>query len=198
MNKIILLLTALMISFSSQATLLSIELNQENYQIGDVLQADLVISDIEADSFGFQKLLASFEFNLLWDNALVEYASTSFGNKLDVDPFGPSDQFLDVQSTSLLLSEISYAWSNDLFFAQDGLTSFVLASVNFNVTGTGSGTLVISNAALGDDFGGAFNLSSNDKAFVVDSGLAVGVPEPSIVVLLAMVLLLLSYIKRPV
>ncbi len=192
MKKIILLLTALMISFSSQATLLSIELNQENYQIGDVLQADFVISDIEADSFGFQKLLASFEFNLLWDNALVEYASTSFGNKLDVDPFGPSDQFLDVQSSSLLLSEISYAFSNDLFFAQDGLTSFVLASVTFNVTGTGSSTLAVSNAVFGDDFGGAFNLSSNDKAFLVDSGIAVGIPEPSALVILAIALMIIS------
>jgi hypothetical protein len=192
MKKIILLLTALMITFSSQATLLSIELNQENYQIGDVLQADFVISDIEEDSFGFQKLLASFEFNLLWDNALVEYASTSFGNKLDVDPFGPSDQFIDVQSTSVLLSEISYAWSDDLFFAQDGLSRFVLASVNFNVIGSGAGTLAINNAVFGDDFGGAFNLSSNDKAFVVDSGIAVGIPEPTALVILAIALMILS------
>lgn len=78
--------------------------------MGDVLTADFIISDIEDDSFGFQKLLATFEFNVLWDNTFIEYASFSFGNKLNVGLIG-SDQFdTDVMSNSLTLSEISYAW----------------------------------------------------------------------------------------
>ncbi len=192
MKKILSILTALIISFSSQATLLTIELNQESYEVGDILQADFVISNIEDDAMGFQKLLASFEFNLLWDSAIVDYASASFGNKLNVDPFVPSDQYIDVQSDSSFLSEISYAWSDDLFFAQNGLASFVLASVNFNVIADGSSTLMLNSAVLGDDFGTAFNLNSHDKSFVVDTGSPVDVPEPTVMALLVIALLTLT------
>jgi hypothetical protein len=52
--------------------------------------------------------------------------------------------------------------------------------------------LAISNAVFGDDFGGAFNLNSNDKAFLVDSGIAVGIPEPTALVILAIALMILS------
>ena len=47
MKKLITLLTALLVSLSTQATLLTVELNQDSYQMGDVLTANFIISDIE-------------------------------------------------------------------------------------------------------------------------------------------------------
>lgn len=193
MKKITLLLTALLFSFTSQATLLSIELNDNNYQVGDVLTADFIISDIEEDSFGFQKLLASFEFSLFWDSTMIQYVSSSFGDNLDVDPFFASDQFTDITSGQLDLTEISYAWDFDLFAAQDGLSDFVLASVSFNVVnaGTGTGVLDLSNVDFGDDFGDAFtDVNSSDKAYTVTIGNPVNVPEPTALALMLVGLML--------
>ncbi len=191
MKKIITLLTALLISLSSQATLLSIELNQDNYQVGDVLTADFIISEIEDDAVGFQKLLATFDFNVSWDNTIIEYVSGSFGDKLNVGA-GGSDQFLDVTADSLGLSETSYAWWDELLAVQDGLSSFVLASVDFTVIGNGSDSLDLSNLAFGDDFGDAFTqVSSSDKAYIVASGNPVDVPEPTSIILMLVALTLL-------
>ncbi|PKI16549.1 hypothetical protein [Colwellia sp. 12G3] len=191
MKKIITLLATLLISLSSQATLLNIELNQDSYQIGDVLTADFIISDIEEDAVGFQKLLATFDFNVSWDNSIIEYVSTRFGNKLNVGA-GGSDQFSDDMADSLGLSETSYAWWDELLVVQDGVSSFVLASVDFTVIGNGSGTVDLSNLAFGDDFGAAFtDVSASDKAYSVTSGNPVDVPEPTAIILMLVALTLL-------
>jgi hypothetical protein len=191
MKKIILLITLLFVSLNSQATLLSINLNQDSYQIGDVLTADIVISDIEEDMSGFQKLLASFDFNVSWDNSIIEFTSSRFGNKLNVGEY-PSVQDLDTMADSLGLSEISSAWWDELLAVQDGLSSFVLASVDFIVIDNGLGTLDLSNLAFGDDFGGAFtDVNSNDKAYSVTSGNPVDVPEPTSIIIVLMGLALL-------
>jgi len=195
MKKLTLLLTILLFSFNSQATLLSIEINDNNYQVGDVLTADFIISDIEEDSLGFQKLLASFDFSLSWDNTMIQYASSSFGEKLDVDPFFPSDQFTDIANGQLDLTEISYAWSSNLLAAQGGFSNFVLASVSFNVldAGTGSGVLGLSKVDFGDDsyFSKPFTyVNSSDKAYTVTSGSPVNVPEPTALTLMLVGLML--------
>jgi hypothetical protein len=193
MKKLIILLSCLFISLSSQATLLSIELNQSSYQVGDTLIADFIISDIEEDALGFQKLLASFDFNVSWDDTILEYASASFGNKLDVGA-GSDHNLLDVMNDSLGLTEISYAWWDELLQAQDGLSHFVLASLNFNVTGTGSGELNLTQLAFGDDFGDAFtDVNSRDKAYSVASGNPVDVPEPMSVILMLIGLCLMGF-----
>lgn len=193
MKKIIMLLTMLLVSLNSQATLLSVELNQDSYQVGDALTADFIISDIEEDALGFQKLLATFDFMLSWDDSIINYVSSSFGNKLDVG-FGGSDQSaFDIMTDSVSLSEISYAWWDELLPVQDGLSQFVLASVNFNVTGTGTGILNLTNVSFGDDFGVSFtDVSSNNASFIVDSVGPVDVPEPMTMVLMLVALTLLA------
>jgi len=192
MKKIILLITLLCVSINSQATLLSINLNQDTYQIGDVLTADFVISEIEDDVNAFQTLLASFDLNIAWDNTIIEFASSSFGNKLNVGDSG-SDQHLDVLADSLGLSEISYAWWDELLAVQDGLSSFVLASIDFTVIANGSGTLDVSKVTFGDDFGDIFtDVSSSDKAYSVTSGTPVDLPEPASFILVLMALVLLA------
>jgi len=190
MRKTIILLTLLLVSLSSKATLITIESDQDSYQIGDVLTANFIISDIEDDFSSFQKLLAAFDFTVSWDNSIIEYVSTSFGNKLNVG--AGSDQFIDSMADSLALSEISYAWWDELLLAQDGLSQFVLASINFTVTGEGSSYLNLTNVAFGDEFGDAFtDVNSNDKAYSVTSANSVDVPEPSVIVLMLMAFTLL-------
>ncbi|AAZ26597.1 PEP-CTERM sorting domain-containing protein [Colwellia psychrerythraea] len=193
MKKIIMLLTMLLVSFNSQATLLSVELNQDSYQVGDVLTADFIISDIEEDGLGFQKLLASFDFTLSWDNSIIDYVSNSFGNKLNVGVAGSDQSVFDIMTDSMSLSEISYAWWDELLPVQDGLSQFVLASVNFNVTSIGTDTLNLTNVIFGNEFGASFaEVSSNNAYFAVNSAGPVDVPEPMTVVLMLIALTVLA------
>lgn len=193
MKKIIMLLTMLLVSFNSQATLLSVDFNQDSYQVGDVLTADFIISDIEEDGLGFQKLLASFDFTLSWDNSLIDYVSSSFGNKLNVGVAGSDQSVFDIMTDSVSLSEISYAWWDELLPVQDGLNQFVLASVNFNVTGAGTSGLGLTNVIFGDDFGMSFaDVSSSNTSFIVNSAGPVDVPEPMTMVLMFVALIALA------
>lgn len=193
MKKIIMLVTMLLVSINSHATLLSIELDQESYQVGDVLTADFVISDIEEDVLGFQKLLATFDFTISWDNSVINYDSSSFGNKLNVG-FGGSDQSVfDIMTDSVTLSEVSYAWWDELLPVQDGLSQFVLASVNFDVTSAGTSMLDLTSVIFGDDFGSSFvDVSSTNASFSVNSAVPVDVPEPMTILLMVIALTVLA------
>jgi hypothetical protein len=183
MKKIILLIAALVMSMSVNATLITVELNDNDFNVGDLLTAQLVISDIELDNIGFQKLLASFDISTLFDDSLLSFSSVSFGNKLDVDPFIISDQFSDNSQTGIVkVVEISYAFFDDLFAAQDGLSRFVLARINFNVLASGTGAIELSAIDLGDDLAGAFtNVSAQGASFQVAN--STNVPEPATIVL---------------
>ena len=180
MKKLITMLATLMFTLSSNATLISIELDKASYEVGDVANASILISDIEQE-FNFQKLLATFELDIMFDPSIINYQSSTFGSKLDVDPFLPSDQFVDNTSAMgmLTLSEISYAFGSDLFAVQDGLASFSLASISFDVIAGGSSELTLENIVLGDDLAGDFNQVTTASSMLnVNS---VGVPEgPSI------------------
>lgn len=184
------------VSLSSQATLLTIELNQDTYQVGEILTANFIISEIENDPSGIQKLLNSFEFEVSWDNAMLEYSSFSFGSMLVADPLIPSDYDDDVMASSLFLSQTTYTSSENIYSLQNGLKSFVLASVDFNVinAGNGSGTLRLAEGYFGTffkTFGGFSDVSDSEKAYSVTSGTPVDVPEPSSIVLALMGLILL-------
>jgi hypothetical protein len=195
MKKVIIAISFLIMSFRSKATLISVELNQSSYEVGDVLTADFIISDIE-EEFGIQKLLASFAFNVSWDNAMIEYVSTTFGNKLNVGLFGSDQGFADVMTNNADISETSFAWWDELLPVQGGLSQFVLASINFTVIdlGNGSGSLNLTEVLFGDDFGAAFTeVSSMDKTYSVTSGNATDVPEPATLMLM---LLSLSFLVR--
>lgn len=186
MKKITTLLMAFMFSLSANATLITTELNNTNFNVGDVITADIIISDIELDDT-FQKLVSSFELALSFNDAIVEFVSASFGDKIDVDPdpFYASEQYVTPTFRSVLLEEIGYALENDLFFAQDGLSSFVLASVHFNVIGTGTGSLGFLDTIIGDSFGNEFlDVSTTGQEYTVSNGTPVGVPEPSSIFLM--------------
>lgn len=186
MKRLTTLLTALLFSLCANATLVTVELNNTDFAVGDVISADIIISDIELDPT-FQKIVGDFEFNLNFDGSIIKFISASFGDKLDVDPdpFWASDQSVIASVGNVLISEISYAFSTDLFFAQNGLASFVLASVDFSVIGSGASTISLSDVAIGNELGDQFNaVSTMGKNYMTSNANPVGVPEPGTIVLL--------------
>ncbi len=190
MKKLVILITSLLWAVQANATLMSVELDSSSYMVGDVATANIVISDIEQE-FGFQKLLASFEFDLTFNNTQLGYRESSFGNLLDVDPLFPSSQFTDSTSVAgeVYMSELSLAFGPDLFFAQSGLDSFTLASVSFDVLASGTSMLELTNVELGDDLGIAFSDIATSSANLTTN--SINVSEPSSLAIFGLSLLLL-------
>ena len=186
MKKLITMVMLTFITLSSHATLLSFDLNDANYQVGDVLSANIVISEIELNDVGFDKLVASFNTNVLFDDSYLSFSTVSFSDKLDVDPdpFFASFQDAGLVSTGkLFIQEISQAFDFDLYFAQGGLAEFVLATVNFTVLKSGASQLEFDNAVIGDELASSFSdVQTADQPFKVSNN--VSVPEPSTFILL--------------
>ncbi len=182
-----------LVTLSSHATLLSVDLDNADYQVGDVLTADIVISDIELDAFGFDKLVASFNTHILFDDSLLAFDNVTFGDKLDVDPDPFFASFQDTNLASagnLFIQEVAQAFDFDLFAAQDGLNQFVLATVNFNVLQSGISSLNFANVAVGDEFGSSFtDVQTASASFTVANSVAV--PEPSTFILLIAAMMIL-------
>lgn len=189
MKKIIILLTTLFVSLSSQATLITVELNQNTYQVGDVLTANFTISEIEDDASALQRMLSGFGFDVSWNNMMIEYSAVRFGDKLDAAPGFSVQSPINLMANSLTLSETSYSWPDELFAVQNGLSRFLLASVDFNVVGAGNGlgSLDLSKVVLWDDFDIDFSdINSRNKEYSVTSATPIDVPEPSSMVLMLM------------
>jgi hypothetical protein len=189
MKKIIILLTTLFVSLSSQATLITVELNQNTYQVGDVLTANFTISEIEDDASALQRMLSGFGFDVSWNNVMIEYSAVRFGDKLDAAPGFSVQSPINLMANSLTLSETSYSWPDELFAVQNGLSRFLLASVDFNVVGAGNGlgSLDLSKVVLWDDFDIDFSdINSRNKEYSVTSATPIDVPEPSSMVLMLM------------
>jgi len=188
MKKLISMISSLVFAVSANATLISLEFDQDQYEVGDVVNANVVISDIETE-FGFQKLLGSFSMDMSYDESLVAFNQVTFGDKLNGgDAFESMTTSIDSMG-SLFIEEVSFSF--DLFSFQDGLPSYTLATVQFTALADGTGTPSFTNIALANDFGEAFNTVSSTSA-----PLAIGnvqaIPEPHMLALVLPFMLLLA------
>ena len=195
MKKLLILLTFCFTVINAKATLISIDIEDKAYGINDTLTANIYISDLNN---GLQQLVSAFSFDLLFQDSLLDVDQITFGDKLDVDMFffTPSDKVITPGTNTLSLSEFSFALSDDLFAAQNGLTSFMLASINFNVKSNGLAEFSLNNASVADDFGFAHQVMRTEGKNV-QLGSAVSVPEPhSIAVFLLIALFMVTTVKR--
>lgn len=185
------LLLSVMFASSVNATLFSIELDQTDFNVGQTLTANLVVSDIEKDSIGFTSLIADFELDLMFDNSLLSFDSLSFGEKLGD---GLDSLQLDNVTASGILNifELSYLLYDELLVLQDGISKFTLASINFDIINVGSGLFSLNNIAAGNDIGTALtDIQSNSTSFITTSG-TTAIPEPTSVALILVGLMLVQ------
>lgn len=129
--RLFLLSLLLVLSFNSKATLISLESDHTQYQVGDTVQLNLLVSNLTGTLGGFFSALsyATEGFNLL---------NWQFGNGFD-DGLG-SLQLADHDALAGLLALDDYA---DLAADENLLSSlqgqgFLLASVEFQALQSGS------------------------------------------------------------
>jgi len=149
MKKIITVLITLLFTVNSYATLITVDLDKDNYQQGDLVLAEIIISDFNVDSFGFQELIGAFKLDVNFDNTQLAFNSVTFGSMLNGGNANSSDQLPTNNGSSITLDELSFLFF-DLFTLQDGLSNFTLASVEFTALQAGNGIIDLSNVTLGD------------------------------------------------
>ncbi|WP_077288453.1 PEP-CTERM sorting domain-containing protein [Cognaticolwellia aestuarii] len=194
MKKLLILLALWCTTITANASLI-VDIEDKVYDIDDTLTVNVYISDLNN---GFQKFVSEFSFNLLSEDSLLTFQQATFGTKLDVDMFTfiPSDKVVDNSAmNNLFISEFSYANSFDLFAAQDGLSRFLLASIDFKVADLGLAQFSWGDIKASNEFGVAYNDITADD-FSVQLGSQVSVPEPSSIAIFALALAMLVRLTR--
>lgn len=167
--KNLLLALSLMLSFTSQATLIDIQLDQPIFEQGESISGQLVVSD-------FSYNLGGFAAELTFDPAQLTLANWAFGNGFD-DGLG-SYQFADDSAVGVLYLDDFADLAADLaVITTNQGTSFVLATFEFTSLSTGMHSLGLRNAEV-VDFDNTLTEWVNDAntSFSVNS---TQVPEPT-------------------
>ena len=188
MKKLLILLSFWCAAISANAALITIDVEDKIYGINDTLTANVFISELE-DSLGIQVLVSEFTFDFNFEESLLDFGQVTFGNKLDVESFfgDVSEKNQTYSPSQLTISEVAAIMLfNELDDAQRGLSSFLLASIDFTVIGQGDAKFSLSNVEIYDDFGNLHETINTQVA----------VPEPSTVAILALALLMLISMKR--
>ena len=162
--------TVLLISNQVWAISLSFTPSASEIGIGESLSIDLVISDMQNDDLGY------FEFDVNYDDSILEFDSYTLGSGLGDIALGDADDwsFGDLGAGTINLIELSYL--SDLSFQAD---FFTLATLSFTSLAAGTSPVSFSNIVLSDAYGGA--LSADLMSSSVDA--SASVPEPTTLLL---------------
>ena len=192
MKKLLILLSFWCAAITANASLITIDVEDKNYGINDTLTANIYISELE-DDFGFQTFVTEFTFDFIFAEGLLDFEQVTFGDKLDIDAFFPSDRVDSyTMGQPFTISETTYAF--DIDTVQFGLSSFLLASIDFTVVGSGLAEFSLANVDVLDL--GFSHDDTSSRGTSAQLGNQVAVPEPSTVAILVLALLMLISMKR--
>lgn len=181
MKKLITLLLSLSLTAVANATLLEFDFEDRDYQVGEEVAVNIVISDIENDDFGFQRTLTEFEVDFLFDDLLLRFSQLTFGNLLNLGNVNNSDQDGSALGDIVSLSEatdLDVVDVDSIIAAQGSVNSFVLATITFNARSVGNSIFSFDFIDLYDDSGALFDdINSNGARLNI---VAAEVPEPSV------------------
>lgn len=143
MFKTLFAAAALLFAVQSQATVINMQLDQTQYEVGDTVTAELWLNDI-------QDLVTGFDASLLFNNNLLQLQQVSFGDFLSV-PLVGSDRDFFADNGQLDLWELYLGFSTedmaDLRALQPG-NSFRLASISFTALKNGFAKLQLGSASV--------------------------------------------------
>jgi hypothetical protein len=119
---------ALLLSVQAHATVISVDLDQMQYKVGDTIKANLVVSDI-------QTLISGFEATLTFNQDLVQLTDVAFGNFLTLPGFFlDNTQDSELNAGQVKLSEVFLGFTLEDLLDLGSLQpndTFVLATVSF-------------------------------------------------------------------
>lgn len=180
---------ALLLSVQANATLITVDLDQASYNVGDTIKASLVLTEIQA-------LVTGFDASLLFNQSLVELTEIKFGDFLSLPAVG-SDQG-DIRSAGKVdLYELFFGFSNEDIFDLSQVQAnspFVLATVSFKALKAGASEFALGGLSVmylpedGPEY--SDNETRGRSATAQISGPA-SVPAPATLLLLLPALLLL-------
>ena len=149
--------------------LLSFNPSAQTVLLPNTVSVDLVVSGLGG---GVSPALGGFQFNILYNPAIVLATDASFGLDLG-DPAAfealTSSEVSSPRSASL--SEISLLASSDLLALQP--SSFVLATLDFQTVGGGTTPLSFDSVVLSDESGNILSFNASTGSITVLT------PEPA-------------------
>ena len=189
MFKKIIQITTLFVGSSfltANAASLSISPSSLNIDAGNVAQVDVVLSGLE--SGGLDEAVAAYDLSVSFDSSILSF------NNLFVDEsqfdfgfgFFPVDYGFDSSvSGEVSFNLLSWEFDSDLqFFQGDSLT---LATLAFNTIGIGTSALGFSfTDVTGLNFSPLALSTPQGSSITVNTASSATVPEPSVLIMLAM------------
>jgi len=178
--KNLLFAITLLVSVSSNATIIELSFDQDSYGQNDVITGQLIASDLDYTLGGFASTIA-------FDDSQLALTGWSFGNGFD-DGFGSYSYGDDSVAGSLFFEDYADFFADEFTIAANQGTSFVLASFTFTALTAGFNTvsLLAGSEVLSLDNSMLDTLAGHSTSFEVTS-----VPVPMTSVLFASCLLLL-------
>ena len=165
-SRILLATSLTLASMASHASVMQVELDKTDYQIGETITATIRMQNPSAE-------VALFDLSLDYSAALLQLVSADFGNALTV--LDPTDQQRTLSAGAVRLQETNLdAFDYELAALQG--SSFVLATLRFSAQHAGNFQLNLRDVLIGDWFGNAHGNVSLDGAIGRIQAAAVSAP----------------------
>jgi len=127
--KYLMTVLGLVFSINANATLMTLSFDDTDYGVNDVITGQLIASN-------FTETLGGFDAEISFDDSVLALTGWSFGNGFD-DGFGSLQFADDMLPGSLLLSDFSFLFSDEMTLAANQGAEFVLASFTFTALSAG-------------------------------------------------------------
>ena len=167
------LLFAIHLSPTVQAAQITVTPSVAELQIAEELRIDLDISQL---GDGVSPSISIFDIGLSFDPSVFSFTGVTFSDQLDLFGLGSTQIVDDGLLGSVNLFELSFDFSSDLDLLQ--LSSFTLASLNFDAISVGNSGFTASVNSLGDSLGDALTADITNASVRVTPS-AASVPAPS-------------------
>lgn len=178
--KNLIIVISLLLSFSTQATLMSISLDKTSYQVNDTITAQLVISDLSY-------ILGGFDAEVNFDPSMLGLTGWSFGTGFDDGIVGSIADGDDLFPGALILAEYTEPNADANILAQRQGNGFVFATFTFSALSAGPMEIFLMDGLL-VSLDNMFDEGFSGTSSIVN---VTSVPEPASALLLLSSLLLI-------